>query len=228
MQGILSKLKTIIKALTSLNLKTFIINIRYLRLKDACKFPILVYSNVVLSNIGGKVIINSPLRYGMIKIGCNDIGIFDKKRSRSIWDIKGTIIFNGSAKIGHGAKINIWKDAVLYLGDKFEIAAESTLCVTKEIRFGSGCLLSWDVLLMDSDLHDLLDDNREKVNMPDAITIGDRVWIGCRSTILKGTVIGDNTVIGANSVCTNKTYEGNCVLAGNPAKKIRMLSGWKI
>lgn len=51
------------------------------------------------------------------------------------------------------------------------------------------------------------------------VKIGDNVFIGVGSTILKGVTIGDNVVIAAGSV-VNKDIPGNCVAAGNPARKI--------
>ncbi len=54
------------------------------------------------------------------------------------------------------------------------------------------------------------------------VTIGDNVFIGVKSTILRGSSIGDNVIIGANSVVTGHV-EGNSVYVGNPAKRIMSL-----
>lgn len=51
------------------------------------------------------------------------------------------------------------------------------------------------------------------------VSIGNNVFIGMNTTILKGVHIGDNTIIGAGSLI-NKDIPGNCVVAGNPAKII--------
>lgn len=51
------------------------------------------------------------------------------------------------------------------------------------------------------------------------ITIGDNVFIGMNSTILRGAQIGNNVIIGAGSVVTGKCEDG-WVYGGNPAKKI--------
>lgn len=51
------------------------------------------------------------------------------------------------------------------------------------------------------------------------VSIGNNVFIGMNTTILKGVHIGDNTIIGAGSLI-NKDISGNCVVAGNPAKII--------
>lgn len=49
------------------------------------------------------------------------------------------------------------------------------------------------------------------------VKIGNNVFVGMRTTILKGVTIGDNVIIGANSLI-NKDIPSNVVVAGNPAK----------
>ncbi|EQC69606.1 maltose O-acetyltransferase [Streptococcus sp. HSISB1] len=51
------------------------------------------------------------------------------------------------------------------------------------------------------------------------VKIGNNVFIGMNSTILKGTTIGDNVIIGANSL-VNKDIPSNTVVAGDPARII--------
>ena len=51
------------------------------------------------------------------------------------------------------------------------------------------------------------------------VTIGDRVWIAYRATILPGVSIGDGAVVGAGAVVT-KNVEPYTLVAGNPARKI--------
>jgi maltose O-acetyltransferase len=51
------------------------------------------------------------------------------------------------------------------------------------------------------------------------VRIGNRVFIGARSTILPGARIGDDCVIGAGSVVTGEIPSGS-VAAGNPARVV--------
>ncbi|MFP3846992.1 CatB-related O-acetyltransferase, partial [Priestia filamentosa] len=50
--------------------------------------------------------------------------------------------------------------------------------------------------------------------------IGNDVWIGANSTILRGVSIGDGAVIGANSVVT-KDVPPYAIVIGNPAKVVK-------
>lgn len=54
------------------------------------------------------------------------------------------------------------------------------------------------------------------------ITVGDNVWFGGSVTVLSGVTIGNGAVIGAGSVIT-KDVPDNCVVAGNPAKIIKVI-----
>lgn len=51
------------------------------------------------------------------------------------------------------------------------------------------------------------------------VKIGNNVFIGMNSTILKNVTIGNNVIIGANSL-VNKDVPDNVVIGGNPAKII--------
>lgn len=60
------------------------------------------------------------------------------------------------------------------------------------------------------------------IGSSDKVTIGNNVFIGMNSTILKGVTIGNNVIIGADSL-VNKNIPDNVVVAGNPAKIIMSL-----
>ena len=57
------------------------------------------------------------------------------------------------------------------------------------------------------------------------VTIGDNVFIGANSTILKGVTIGNNVIIGAGSL-VNRDIPDNTVAAGNPARVICSLEDY--
>ncbi len=59
------------------------------------------------------------------------------------------------------------------------------------------------------------------------IIIDDYCWIGMNSFITAGVVLGPFTVVGAGSVVTHSFPQGRCVVAGNPAKVIKVLDDTK-
>jgi acetyltransferase-like isoleucine patch superfamily enzyme len=60
---------------------------------------------------------------------------------------------------------------------------------------------------------------QEIIGSSGEVAIGNNVYIGKETCILKGTQIGDNVIIGAKSL-VNKDIPSDCVAAGVPAKKI--------
>lgn len=201
-------------------------NLKYFRFADAIKLPVLVSNRVWLAQVAGKVEIVGPIRFGLIRIGFGDVGIFDKHKSRSVWNVTGMVVFRGPARLGHGSKISA--SGNLVFGENFNITAESQIACHKKITFGDNCLLSWDVLIMDTDFHKIRDNAGKITNEDKEIIIGNNVWIGCRATILKGTVIGDNVVIAANS-CVHSAVEGNNrIIGGNPVRVLKKDITWEL
>ncbi|OBR89902.1 hypothetical protein CLRAG_38790 [Clostridium ragsdalei P11] len=61
--------------------KTILFNFRYFSLKDAIKFPIILSHRVVLSKMDGKIVIEAPIKFGMIRIGFGNLPLFDQKKN---------------------------------------------------------------------------------------------------------------------------------------------------
>lgn len=115
--------------------------------------------------------------------------------------------------------------AEIIIGDNVGISGCS-ICAMKRINIGNNTLLGANVKIMDTDFHPIHPKNRIYKSINDAssadIDIGNNVFIGTNSLILKGVVIGDNSVIGAGSVVTNN-IPANVIAAGNPCKVVRIL-----
>lgn len=205
-----------LKAVWRANPKTIYFNFRYLPWRQAIRFPFWISTKTYLRKPKGSITINGDLHTGMIRIGYGDIGIFDNKRSRTIWEVTGRVIFEGNAEIGHGSKISVGETGQLQLGRNFAITAESAIIAYKKVAFGNDCLLSWDILIMDTDFHPITNAQSEIQNPPAEIIIGNNVWIGCRSLILKGSVIPDGSVIAANSLVSKKLSGTNQVFGSQP------------
>lgn len=216
-----------LKILFSISLfKTLYFNFHYFTFMEAIKIPVLISPRVLLKNMKGTILLHSEPRPGLIKFGFDGVGIFDSKHSRAIWQVEGTVEFCGKANMGQGSKISVGGGATLVIGDNFTITAESSIIVNKRVVFGDDCLLSWDILCMDTDFHRIYH-NDKAINENSDVRIGNNVWIGCRTTILKGSSIPDDSVIGANSVVTGKFDKTNVIIAGNPAKVCKDNIEWK-
>ena len=86
------------------------------------------------------------------------------------------------------------------------------------ITIGSGTWIGPNVGIITSN-HDIY--NLEKHSMPQNVIVGEKCWIGMNSVILPGVVLGDHTIVGAGSVVTKSFPDGNCLVAGSPAKIVK-------
>lgn len=112
--------------------------------------------------------------------------------------------------------------ARITIGERTFLNRECEIVAAERVSVGADCAISWRVLITDTDFHQL--DGGVKVS---PVSIGDRVWIGAGSIILKGVTIGNGAVIAAGSVVTKSVPERTLV-AGNPAIVVRTEVEWKL
>lgn len=142
----------------------------------------------------------------MFHFGFNNVGIFDKKYERSILDIQGRVEINGKVDFGHGSRLVVCTDGVLSLGKNFLNTAKGTIVCSEYITIGENLLQSWDTLIMDTDWHSVQNTITGTI-YPSAkeIFIGDNIWMGMRSVILKGAVVAEGCVIADNAFAVTNT-----------------------
>ncbi len=94
------------------------------------------------------------------------------------------------------------------------------------IILGRDCMVASDVQFLTSDNHSILDATTgRRINPAQDIEIGDHVWLGLQSVIMKGTRIGAGSVVGLRSVVTG-AVPANCLATGSPARVIRENVQW--
>ena len=90
-----------------------------------------------------------------------------------------------------------------------------------KIIIGKGTYIAPNVGIITSN-HDV--DNLDEHQPGKDVIIKEKCWIGMNSIILPGVLLGEKTIVGAGSVVTKSFPDGNCIVAGNPAKVIRNLN----
>ncbi len=129
----------------------------------------------------------------------------------------GTLVTEVCA-LWSGVRIDVARGARLDIGHGTYLNRNTLVVCHREITIGRDCMISWDVVILDSDEHE-----RPGINGASApVRIGDRVWIGCRTIVLKGVTIGDGAVIGAGSVVT-RDIPAYSLAVGQPARVVRAL-----
>lgn len=114
------------------------------------------------------------------------------------------------------------KNALLKLGSNCGLSGTVIGC-KERIVLGNDVLCGANTLITDFDWHGVMPDKRRSYSGDSKeIIIGNNVFIGYGSVVLKGVSIGDNTVIGANSVVT-RNIPANVIAGGNPCKVIKAL-----
>lgn len=204
--------------------KTLLFNFRYFPLRTALRLPVLVSHRVWLMRLGGQVRLGDT-RTGSVRIGFGEVGIFDQHRSRTIWQVEGTVDFKGRADLGHGSKICV--SGTLVVGREVSISAESAIVATHRVQIGDQAVISWDVLIMDTDQHGVYDASGRQTNRAMPVSIGNAVWIGCRSLVLKGVQIADGVVVAAASTITRSVESPNVVAGGHPLRVLRENIRWR-
>lgn len=209
--------------------KSVIFNMRYFGIKGL-KMPVLISGKVKLKRMKGEVVITSDKwNFGMIKIGFPAPETYDNSILSFVWVNVGTVVFGGKASIHNGSRIlNYGK---IMIGNNFQVTATTTIICYKRIKFGDNVLIGWDCEFMDGDAHkiySLEDASNARINENKDIIIGNNVWFGSHSKVLKGTEIGNDVIIASCSLLTKKYPICNVIIGGNPAKILKYNIIWRI
>jgi len=137
----------------------------------------------------------------------------------------GTISLGDRVVLHKGCKLSAWGTdgpAKIRIGSRTYIGDRTEIHAGQSVTIGDGCDISWDCCIMDRDYHKL--GSEKEIFAP--VTIGNHVWIGCKSTILKGVTVGDGAVIAAGSVVT-RDVPPRTLVGGNPARVLKEEVEWK-
>ncbi len=153
-------------------------------------------------------------------------------------------IYNASNKeavsIGDFVKINgilsCNKLGRITIGHYTVIREGTYISADTEVKIGNYCFISSYVSIYDNNGHPVSPEKRrvqleklheEPINNYDAengaVIIGDDVWIGMHSIILKNVIIGSGAIVAAGSVVT-KDVPPQTIVAGNPARVVKRFS----
>lgn len=121
-----------------------------------------------------------------------------------------------NCSVNNGNTVYIGQDC--YINGTMNIIASEG----KNVIIGDDGLFSFGIWVRTADPHLVYDVNtKERINYSQSVLVGDHVWLGQQSLVLKGTQIGSGSIIGGGTVVAGKRLISNAVYGGNPAKLIK-------
>ncbi len=202
--------------------KSVYFNFRYLEFRQAILFPVWISHRVSLDRMKGKILVDDPSP-GMVQIGFDRTGVYDESM-KSVWHVDGIVHFRGRARISPGARFMV--GGRIEFGDNFNTGAGASFFCSREIVFGRNNLLSWNVVIMDHDFHEIRNLAGERLNEPEPVLFGDNVWIGFNVSALKGSGSDDDCVIAAGTLLNRKVSGKNQIIGGSPPKTLKAGISW--
>jgi acetyltransferase-like isoleucine patch superfamily enzyme len=147
------------------------------------------------------------VRGSSITIGKRFIAISDPRHNS--WGVSQSVVIRANTK-----------NSIIKIGDDVGVSG-CTITAREKIIIGNEVLIGSGVVITDNDAHPVLPEKRRFSDniLSQPVVIGNNVFIGARSLILKGVTIGDNAVIGAGSIVT-RDIPPYAIVGGNPAKII--------
>lgn len=146
-----------------------------------------------------------------------------------IYGSNNTLVLDRKCRI-HNTSITIRAENSIVSVDKLStIGGGNIVCmgVNNKIIIGKRCMFSDSIDIWNSDSHPIYSLETEQIiNVSKEIIIGDDVWIGKNSAVLKGVHIGNGAICGMKSLVTKDIPEKSlCV--GLPAKVIKSNIYWE-
>jgi len=122
-----------------------------------------------------------------------------------------------------GHKVKSENKTRIKIGDNVSIGNNSFISANNNIEIGDNVIMSAYVFIADHD-HGFRDVEKNIGQQPLSeggnVKIGDNVFLGVKSSILKNVTIGERAVVAADAVVT-RDVPAYSMVAGNPAKIIK-------
>jgi maltose O-acetyltransferase len=163
---------------------------------------------------------------GSVEFGkevCLNVKVRSDGRGRVLVGADTSFGYSDAMRLGNGEVLLQARtgDSLLTVGPQCRFSNNVAIVACQKVTLGSGCLLGDGVTIYDTDFHSVSPEQRHTgTGVCEPVVIGNNVWLGSRSMVLKGVTIGDNTVIAPMSVVTTN-IDANVIAAGVPARKVR-------
>lgn len=110
-------------------------------------------------------------------------------------------------------------------GTSFYKTEISTYDNGSTVNIGNDCMFGYDTIVYNTDGHAIFQGG-QLINIAKNLIVGNHVWCGWGSTILKNSYIADGCVVGKGAIVSGKFKEANSVIGGVPAKILKRNICW--
>lgn len=182
---------------------------------------IIPYKNVILDiDKSAKIYLCN----GDIELGCD---LFRKSKVETKVRLREGAVWSsvGGCKISYGATIEILFNAVFDC-DYFSMNSNSVIVVAEKVVLGQDVMIGRNVVVYDSDHHQILDEIGEITNHSEPVVINEHVWLATNVLVLKGTIIGAGSIIGANATVSGIVDEQVIFTTEHRAVKKENYGSW--
>lgn len=201
---------------------TVFFNFHYLPFRQAIKLPIWLYGMPHLIGLRGNVVIDAEnISSGMVKLNATKHTPYPPIRFDWMND-GGTIVFHGCCSMDCGARIHVFGDGTLEVGDgvrmtSVTIGCQDHVALGKDVWVGNG------TIIYDTDFHLFLNRENNTIAKPfKPVVIEEGVSIFTECYIAKGVKIPHHCVVAARTVLMAKPYRCKpySLIGGEPAQII--------
>lgn len=224
-----SRLKNGVKRVLRLGLR-----MGYYTLKSNISIPKFIYYNYLCSNVirsgtaklipyknavielkkGSRLYLEGSrnLQVGINKLKGSKQETLVRMECNAVWKCKngGDLFYNTTVEI---------KENALFECGYFSANTGSVIIADKMITFGEDVMIGRNVLIYDSDFHQMRDEENEPCNPPKPVAVEDHVWLTANITVLKGVTIGKDSLITAQTV-VNKNIPEHSLVGGKSSGTI--------
>lgn len=150
------------------------------------------------------------LEIGINKIKGSKAETYVRLKQGAIWNCYngGGLCYNSSIEVHENAEFD---------SGYFYMNTRSTLIATRKIVLGDDVWMGRNIIIYDSDFHQMLDKNGDIRNHSKEVFIGDHVWLTNQIMVQKGVSIGKGTVVSPFTVVRKNIPENVLLTNGMEA-----------
>lgn len=209
----------------------FIIILKLRRCNLICNETTIFLSKLSVKKTNRLILNNALIGRSSILIEgmTNQISIYGSVTNTkiNIWGNNNQIIIHPNVKLNNSTIVLRGENCKIEIGDGSTFGSIYMVCmgINNFIKVGENCMFAENIDLWATDSHPIYNNDNELINPSKPIIIGNYVWVGAKSSILKGVSIGNGSIVGMSSIVT-KNIEKATLNVGNPLRCIKTNIRW--